>query len=121
MSLTRAILAAARGRCPKCGNGALFAGFLRIAPECAVCGEDFRNADSGDGPAFFVMSAVGALVVPIAFILQFAAHWPTWATISAVTVLTIGLSLALLQPFKGVLFALQWVHGAAEGRRADQD
>ena len=51
-----------RGRCPRCGEGRLFAGFLRLAPRCEACGLDYSFADSADGPAFFVMTAVGFVV-----------------------------------------------------------
>ena len=120
MSTVNPFVAVLKGRCPRCGEGRLFERYLHLAPECGACCEDFRSADAGDGPAVFVMFAVGAIVVPIAFILEFAAHWPTWATISVVGLLTIGLSLALLPSFKAILFALQWRHAAGEGRRDDQ-
>jgi uncharacterized protein (DUF983 family) len=58
--------------------------------------------------------------VPIAFILEFAAHWPARAIVALVAALTVGLSLAMLQPFKAILFALQWKHAAGEGRSDDQ-
>ncbi len=38
-------------RCPRCGRGKLFSGFLSIAPACGVCGLDLGDHDSGDGPA----------------------------------------------------------------------
>src|SRR4051795_6842972 len=44
-----------RGRCPRCGEGRLFAGFLKLASRCDVCGLDYSFADPADGPAFFVM------------------------------------------------------------------
>ena len=51
------------GRCPRCGEGKLFKGFITIADKCEVCGQDFKFADSGDGPAIFVMLIVGFIVV----------------------------------------------------------
>jgi uncharacterized protein (DUF983 family) len=111
-----AVLAGLKSRCPQCGRGALFDGYLKFAPRCPDCGADFAVADTGDGAAVFVMFVVGAIVVPAAFIFQFAFHWPSWATITVVSVMTIALCLALLRPFKAVLFALQWRHKAAEAR-----
>ena len=73
-------------------------------------------ADVGDGAAVFVMFVVGAIVVPLAFILQFSAHAPTWATIAITGAATIVLSLALLRAFKAVLFTLQWTHRAEQAR-----
>ena len=30
-----------RGRCPRCGHGKLFNGFLTLAPKCNACGLDY--------------------------------------------------------------------------------
>lgn len=108
------LVAGLRGRCPQCGRGALFSGFLRLKLACTECGADFLKADSGDGPAFFVMFAVGALVVPIAFILQFGLQLGPLVSLGITALLTIALSFALLRPAKGVLVALQWRHRAGE-------
>src|SRR5690606_27469911 len=102
--------AGVQARCPNCGRGALFAGYLTFAPRCPACGADFTVADTGDGAAVFVMFVVGAIVVPLAFILQFAFGLPTWAILGLTAIVTIGLCLGLLRPFKGILFALQWRH-----------
>ena len=37
-------------RCPRCGEGQLFSGFLKVAPVCESCGLDLKFSDSGDGP-----------------------------------------------------------------------
>ena len=73
-------------------------------------------ADIGDGATVFVILIVGALVVPVAFILQMAFHWAPWASAVLACALTVILSLVLLPVAKGVLFALQWTHKAGEGR-----
>jgi uncharacterized protein (DUF983 family) len=115
------VIAGLRSRCPRCGQGKLFQAYLKLAPRCAVCGADFSHADSGDGPAVFVMFVVGAVVVPLAFILQFGLELPSWATITISFIATLALSLALLPPFKGALFALQWKHKAGEARLTEAD
>ena len=46
-------------RCPRCGKGALFKGYLTLRTECPECGLSYGFADPADGPAFFVMTAVG--------------------------------------------------------------
>lgn len=115
-TVPRTLLAGAAGRCPECGKGKLYKSYLKIADRCAVCGADLSVADSGDGPAVFVMFVVGAIVVPFAFILQFGVGWSVIASVLAAGALTVVLSLALLPPFKGVLFAAQWANKAGEGR-----
>ena len=53
------LLAGLKGRCPNCGSGRLFSGFLKVAPACDHCGYDLAKADSGDGPAVFVILIAG--------------------------------------------------------------
>ena len=31
------------GRCPRCGKGRLFQGFLNLRPRCDVCGLDYAG------------------------------------------------------------------------------
>ena len=104
------------GRCPNCGQGHLFKGFLSIRPHCDVCGQDFKFADSGDGPAFFIMSIVGILVVGLALWVEFAYARPIWLHLVLWFSLAGVLSLALARPFKGLMVALQFHHKAEEGR-----
>ncbi|TGY94863.1 MULTISPECIES: DUF983 domain-containing protein [Marinicauda] len=108
------------GRCPRCGEGRLFEGFLTIAPECETCGLDFSGEDAGDGPAVFIMFLVGAIVVPLALLLHLWLAPPTWVHLIIWIPVVIGLSLWFLRPFKGVMFALQYKHSAREAR-LDED
>jgi uncharacterized protein (DUF983 family) len=112
-------LAGILARCPNCGKGKLYSGFLRFAPSCSVCGTSFARADVGDGAAVFTMFIVGAIVVPMAFVLQFAFHWQFMATLGLTSLATVALSLGLLAPIKALLFTLQFKHKAAEGHLTD--
>ncbi len=105
-----------RGRCPRCGRGRLFEGFLSLKPRCEVCGLEYAFADSGDGPAFFVMSIVGLVVVALAMWVEFAYEPPMWVHMALWLPLTVALSLALVRPLKGAMIALQYRHKAEEGR-----
>src|SRR5262245_32743457 len=67
-------------RCPRCGRGPLYKGYLTIAERCAVCGLDLGKADSGDGPAVFLIFILGAVAVGLAFVLQFVLVLPEWLT-----------------------------------------
>ena len=55
------LLAGLRCRCPNCGEGPLFDGYLRVTPRCEACGQDLSRADSGDGPVVFILLIVGAI------------------------------------------------------------
>lgn len=120
MSQTRPhpIIAGLRTRCPRCGEGLLFDGYLKVSERCEVCDLDLSKADTGDGPAVFVMFLVGFIVVPLAFVL-YAAGAPLWLNLSITLPLVITLTLALLPPFKATLIALQFHHSAEEARLDD--
>jgi uncharacterized protein (DUF983 family) len=113
-----ALSAAALGRCPRCGQGPLFAGYLRIAPNCPHCSLDYALFDVGDGASVFVILIVGFLVVGAALITEITWSPPYWVHavlwLPAVAILTLGgLRLA-----KSTLMVLQYRHQAREGRIA---
>ena len=105
-------------RCPECGKGPVFSGYLKFRDACAVCGADFKAADAGDGPAVFVILIVGAIVAPLLIILQ-GADLPDWLALAITMIATIVLCIAFLPPFKATLFALQWKHKAREATHED--
>ena len=119
MSAPHWAAAGLRLRCPQCGEGEVFQGYLRFRDRCHVCGADFASADAGDGPAVFVILIVGAIVAPLLIILQFGLKLPDTIAIAITMAAAIGLCLALLPPFKATLFALQWKHKAHEATRED--
>lgn len=99
----------------------MFSGYLKIAPQCGVCGADFSAEDAGDGPAVFIMFAVGFIVIPLVLLVEIAYAPPVWVHLLLWIPLS-GLLIALmLPPFKGVLFALQYRNRAAEGRLDEPD
>jgi uncharacterized protein (DUF983 family) len=111
------ILAGLRCRCPRCAEGALFRGYLKPAARCESCGLDLAFADSGDGPAIFVIFVVGFLVVALFAITELLFHPAPIVHLMLWIPVTLVLCLALLPPFKGVMIALQYRQGAGEGRQ----
>ncbi|NBN64433.1 DUF983 domain-containing protein [Pannonibacter tanglangensis] len=109
------------GRCPRCGEGQLFAGFLTTRPACAACGLDLGFADSGDGPAVFVIMLVGFVIVGLVLWVELAFTPPIWLHLVLWLPLTSALALAVLRPLKGLMIALQYRNNAAEGRLDDQE
>jgi uncharacterized protein (DUF983 family) len=101
-------------RCPRCGRGKLFAGLLTLAAECDVCRLDYRKADSGDGPAVFLIFILGALAVGLLFAFQFALRLPEWLTWLLLISLVLGGALGLLRPAKAIMIALQYKHRVGE-------
>jgi uncharacterized protein (DUF983 family) len=105
-----------RGRCPCCGEGPLFSGFLQVAPRCANCGLDYAFSDAGDGPAVFVMLIVGFIVAFLALYVEFTFQPPFWLHALLWIPLVVGLALAMLRPLKGLMIAIQYKHKAEEGQ-----
>ena len=103
-------------RCPRCGQGRLFQGFLTLRARCESCGLDFGFADSGDGPAVFVVFLAGAIVVASALITEVLYEPPLWLHALLWGPLILITTLAPLRPMKGLMIALQYLHKAAEGR-----
>ena len=94
-------------RCPHCTKGLLFAGFLKVVDQCAVCGFDFTRLNTGDGAAIFIMQIAGGIVVFGALFIQIAYNPPIWAMLIVALPLVAGLSLGLMRPGKGLMVALQ--------------
>lgn len=107
-SLISPVAAGFRCVCPRCGEGALFSGFLNVAPQCDSCGLDLKFADSGDGPAVFVIFAVAPLVIILAFIVEALFRPAPWMHLVLWIPTTIILSLLFLRPFKATMIALQY-------------
>ncbi len=104
------------GRCPRCGKGHLFQGFLNLRPACDVCGLDFSFADPADGPAFFVICFFCVPAVFFAVWLDYAYAPPLWVhLVTSLPVLLISCILPL-RPLKGWLVASQYVYHAEESR-----
>jgi uncharacterized protein (DUF983 family) len=106
-----AVARAALGcRCPRCGEGRLFAGLLTVRPACASCGLDFSAEDAGDGPAVFVIFFLGLIVVGLAALVELKFAPPIWVHMVLWTPLILGGAILLLRPLKAGLIALQYKH-----------
>ena len=102
-------------RCPRCGRGRIFSGFLKIADRCPVCSLDLGGEDAGDGPAVFIILFMGALVVALALLTEAWFSPPYWVHLVLWGPLILIGSLLLMRPFKGIMVALQYRHKAGEG------
>ena len=108
-------------RCPRCGQGKLFTGFLTLRPACEACGLDYAFIDSGDGPAIFVIFIAGFVVVGAALAVEALYAPPYWVHAVLWGPLILITTLLPLRAMKGLLIALQFHHKAAEGRLIDGD
>ena len=105
-------------RCPHCGEGRLFDGYLKVTDTCAACGEELRHHRADDGPAYLTILVVGHILGFLMHFIwvQFRPEPMVFATL--LTVIAVGLSLWLLPRFKGAIVGFQWarrMHGFGDG------
>jgi len=103
-------------RCPRCGRGPLYEGYLKLRQACPACGLDYGPADSGDGPAVLIILVLGAVVVALALIVEAKFSPPYWVHMAIWPVVILGGAVALLRPLKAVMIALQFHYRAGEAR-----
>lgn len=100
-------------KCPACGKGKLFTGFLDVVEVCDICGQGFSAVNSGDGPAVFIILIVGFIVGGLAVGMELMFHPPYWLQLTIWLPTILILSIGLLRPFKAYLIALQFKHKAS--------
>jgi uncharacterized protein (DUF983 family) len=105
-----------RCRCPRCGEGRLFDGYIELAKRCDRCGLAYDFADAGDGPAVFIILIAGFLIVGLAVVVEFIWRPPYWVHAVLWIPLVLIVTLGMLRPLKALMIALQYHHKAAEGR-----
>lgn len=94
------------GLCPACGQTHAFRGYLRVVPACLVCGAPLGNVRADDAPPYFVIFAVGHIVVPLMFWMETALRPPLWVHAAVWIPISLALALALLRPIKGATLGL---------------
>jgi uncharacterized protein (DUF983 family) len=97
-------------RCPRCGKGRLFDGYLSVSEQCPICGLDLSAQDSADGPAVFITMILGFVVVGLALIVEVTFQPPRWVHLVLWPPVIIAGALAMLRPFKALMIALQYRH-----------
>ena len=120
-TLTESAMRGIACRCPRCGEGKLYAGFLNLRAKCESCGLDYAFIDTGDGPAVFIIMLAGAIVVAAALIVEVKYQPPFWLHAALWLPLILVTTLLPLRAMKSLLIALQFHHRAAEGRLIDRE
>jgi uncharacterized protein (DUF983 family) len=120
-TLTESVVRGLTCKCPACGQGKLFAGYVSLRPRCAACGLDYAFTDAGDGPAVFVILLAGFVVVACALIVEVKYHPPFWVHAALWIPLVLVTTLLPLRMMKSLLIALQFHHKAAEGQLMKRD
>lgn len=101
-----ALSAAARNRCPACGEGRFFTGFLEPAERCEQCGASFTEHAAGDGGIFVTLTALSIVAIGGGAVVELMFRPPIW--LFALGVLAAGALLtATLLPFSKRFFVAQ--------------
>ena len=94
------------GRCPVCGKGRVFDGFLRVVPQCEHCAAPLGLARADDAPPYFTILIVGHIVIPAMLIVQKLADPSNWLLAAIFLPLTVILAVGLIRPVKGATVGL---------------
>lgn len=109
-----ALLRGLRRRCPNCGEGHMFTGYLKVTDRCPSCQEELSHHRADDGPAYLTILIVGHLMAPT-ILWVFEKFRPEPLVLATIfTVGCVALSLYLLPRMKGLIVAIQWakrMHG----------
>lgn len=105
-----------RGRCPRCGQGHLFSGLLKLRSHCEVRGLDSSYADPADGPTFFVICCVCIPTIILALWIEAKFEPPYWVRLVTTLPFLLLTCIPPLRPLKGWLVASQYFYKAEEVR-----
>lgn len=97
-----------KGKCPRCGETHLFARFLKPVERCRRCSQNWTLHAADDFPPYIAILLTGHIMAPVIIELGLHTALPGWAMMLIVAVMAVALLVALLQPAKGGVIALQW-------------
>lgn len=103
-----------RRKCPNCGTGPMFKGYLKVRDECQVCKQELHHHRADDGPAYLTILVVGHILAPLMHFYYVTFRPEPLMMFSVLSVGCVALSLYLLPRLKGVVVAIQWsrrMHG----------
>ena len=101
-------------RCPRCGRGKLFNGFLSVPAACPICGLDLRQSDTGDAGAVLIIIVLGAIVGGLAVWTEFRFSPPLWLHVVLWPVVATPLAIVMMRLAKSALIGLQYRHRSTE-------
>lgn len=105
-----AMLRGLLNRCPSCGEGKLFARFLKPTASCSACGSDWTGHAADDFPPYLSIFLTGHIVIPAMLEVEMAYHPSMMTHVLIWPALTLVLALGFLQPLKGAVVAYQWAN-----------
>jgi uncharacterized protein (DUF983 family) len=104
------------GKCPRCGEGALYRNGLGLREKCSRCGLSYEGLGQGDGPAALVILVAGVAVLGAALSVEFAYQPPYWVHAALWIPLCLIVCLGGLRLIKSWLIAETFRHAAGDGQ-----
>ncbi|MBA4050408.1 MAG: hypothetical protein C0472_00710 [Erythrobacter sp.] len=117
-----ALLRGAKGKCPRCGEAALFRKWLKPVDRCGHCRQDWSVQQADDFPAYIGIFVVGHLLAPVV-IAMISGGISAWLTLAILLPVAVVMLLVTLQPTKGAVIAFLWWQGIGafkQERREDK-
>ena len=111
-SVANAVMRGFAAKCPACGTGSAFSGFLTVADECSHCGEPLHHHRADDFPAYLNILIVGHVLIGASIF--FLSIMEMWQAVVVVCALALIMCFALMRPLKGMVVGVQWalrLHG----------
>ena len=109
-----ALIKGAKSKCPNCGEGDLYNGFLEVKESCNVCQQELHHHRADDLPPYLNLFIVGHIVVAVLMISMKYEWFGVWTTAIGGSIIALIMAFALMRPLKGMVVALQWameMHG----------
>lgn len=112
-----ALLRGAKGRCPRCGEAALFRKWLKPVEACPHCRCDWSVQQADDFPAYIGIFVVGHLLAPVVITMIGTLGLSAWLTLAIILPVAVAMLLGMLQPVKGAVIGFLWWHGIGAFRQ----
>lgn len=113
-SLGKSVRRGAMNKCPNCGEGQIFDGFLKIADTCSSCKEELHHHRADDLPAYLNIFVTGHIVVGAMFAFMKLELFGMWTIMWITIALALIMAFAVMRPLKGMVVGAQWalrMHG----------
>jgi uncharacterized protein (DUF983 family) len=103
-------------RCPACGRGELFCGYLAVRPVCNVCGNDSEQYPSDDFAPYVTILLVLHIMVPLLVLADRAWEMSVWLE-GAIALPIFSFATLTLLPFaKGGVIGVAWAFDVKRDR-----
>ncbi|MEJ8573408.1 DUF983 domain-containing protein [Microbaculum marinum] len=109
-NVSEAMLRGLTLRCPSCGQGKLYRGYLKVVDSCPSCGQEMHHHRADDAPPYFTIVIVGHIVVPVVLVIERMFAPALWLQAVGWTAIIVAMCMILLPSVKGALVGLQWAN-----------